>query len=528
MSYISDLFRKILDSRDFVPRWVCGNWSEIHGWIYIVSSLSIWAAYFTIPVLLIFFINKRKGFLFKPVLVWFILFIFFCGTTHLVDTIIFWIPIYRINAILLFFTAIVSWATIFVLYKYLPIAMDYKSPEQLKLIIDLQTNELTLAYQKLAESEKQFKVLVNNNPDVITRIGKDLKYKFINDTIFNLRNIKPEDIIGKSMMELTDDNNDNNNNIQLFVDNVRATLNTGVSHHFEFSTHTTSYQKGYFWLNVIPLFNEHTGSVDDVLTVTKDITQQKLNEIVLNQNIINLKMLAEKLENKRKILEDFTYIVSHNLRSPVANLSSLLQLIEQETDSEAREMWIQKVIEAFEKLSSTVTDLTSVVQIRQNTGIAKQVLRFEDILKNHLTGIETQIAEANAEILYHFSKVETIEYSKIYLESIILNLLTNAIKYRSTQRKPKIIFTSSIDKDGVVTLTCEDNGLGIDLKKHGNKIFGLNKTFHDHPDSKGIGLFITKNQIETMGGSIFVDSEVDKGTKFIISFNNYDIVWKEK
>jgi signal transduction histidine kinase len=105
----------------------------------------------------------------------------------------------------------------------------------------------------------------------------------------------------------------------------------------------------------------------------------------------------------------------------------------------------------------------------------------------------------------------------MYLESIIQNLLSNALKYSSPVRSPKIHFQTHIINDEIV-LTVSDNGLGIDLKEHGKDIFGFNKVFHKHPDAKGVGLFLTKAQVEGMGGTIAVESTVDVGTKFKIIF----------
>jgi sensor histidine kinase regulating citrate/malate metabolism len=101
----------------------------------------------------------------------------------------------------------------------------------------------------------------------------------------------------------------------------------------------------------------------------------------------------------------------------------------------------------------------------------------------------------------------------------MLNLLTNALKYASPNRIPEIYFETNISETGLITLVCTDNGQGIDMIKHGNKLFSLHKTFHNHPDARGVGLFITRNQIESLGGSIHAISEVDKGTTFIIHFN---------
>ena len=107
--------------------------------------------------------------------------------------------------------------------------------------------------------------------------------------------------------------------------------------------------------------------------------------------------------------------------------------------------------------------------------------------------------------------------NKAYLESIILNLLTNAIKYRDHSRKLKISISTK-EKEDLTILTCEDNGIGIDIERNKDKIFGLYQRFHNYPDSKGLGLYLVKSQVETMGGTINVQSEVNKGTKFTLTF----------
>ena len=516
---MKDFLINFFDHQDFMPRWVCGHWTELHGWLYILSNIAVWAAYFTIPLILIYVINKRQGFVFRKVFIWFILFIFLCGTTHLVDAIIFWFPIYRVNALILFTTAVVSWVTVYILYKYLPEVLEYKSPEELQKIIDNQAKELLITNKHLAESEKQFRALVNHNPDIITRINKNRTYTFINESLNRIRGVDVNQIIGKSIYELRDPKDTVNN--EIFIKALDSVFETKKSLSYEFTSHTLTSSKCFFSINLIPLQNNENDEIEDILTVTKDITVQKMNELSLQEHVANLQLLAEKLENKRRILEDFTYIVSHNLRSPVANLAALINLIQEDNQGDMRDILLQKLFIAFEKLSTTVYDLTTVVQIRNEIQIEKELLFFNKMLENQIINLETQIKEADAEIEYDFSDCESIAYPRIYLESIFLNMLTNALKYRSEERKTKIIFKSFIDFNGVISFTCEDNGLGIDMQKHGYKLFGLNKTFHNHPDAKGFGLFITKNQIESLGGSISAHSEVNHGTIFTIIFNKF-------
>lgn len=143
MEQIVDFFRRLLESEQFMPRWVCGKWTPFHGWLYIVSDLIIFLAYMAIPVAMIYFVRKRWGDLpFKGVFWLYIAFIAMCGTTHFVDAVIFWIPLYRLNAIVLSVTAIVSIMTVVAMVNVIPKALVYKSPKQLQEAVDLKTAEL--------------------------------------------------------------------------------------------------------------------------------------------------------------------------------------------------------------------------------------------------------------------------------------------------------------------------------------------------------------------------------------------------
>lgn len=229
------------------------------------------------------------------------------------------------------------------------------------------------------------------------------------------------------------------------------------------------------------------------------------------------KFLNDYLINKTKQLEDFAYITSHNLRSPVSNLTSLLNFYKAEKTKEGKELLFNKFEQTVDKLRDTLNNLMEVLIIQQGANIVKTSVNFFSIYNKVISDLEFYINECEADIIADFSEAPVIEYSKIYLESIIQNLLSNALKYSSPDRKPIIFINTSII-DGKIRLTVKDNGLGIDLKMYGSKMFGLNQIFHKHPDAKGIGLFITKAQVDSMGGQIFVESEVDKGTTFTIIF----------
>jgi signal transduction histidine kinase len=134
--------------------------------------------------------------------------------------------------------------------------------------------------------------------------------------------------------------------------------------------------------------------------------------------------------------------------------------------------------------------------------------------------ISNTIKESSALIHTNFSAAPAVRFSSTYMESIFLNLITNAIKYARKDRKP-ILFIYSMETEDAIQLVFEDNGLGFNLNKVQHRLFGLYQKFHNHPDSKGIGLYLVHSQITALGGSIEVESEENEGTKFIISFPNH-------
>ena len=144
---------------------------------------------------------------------------------------------------------------------------------------------------------------------------------------------------------------------------------------------------------------------------------------------------------------------------------------------------------------------------------------IKEIFENVFSQLNFQIELYRPIIKLDFEKVSIININKAFLESILLNLLTNSIKYKSENRKLKITITTD-QIDDTVVLTFKDNGIGIDLERNRDKIFGLYQRFHNYPDSKGLGLYLVKSQVETMDGTIDIESEVNQGTTFTLTFKN--------
>lgn len=225
---------------------------------------------------------------------------------------------------------------------------------------------------------------------------------------------------------------------------------------------------------------------------------------------------ALDLENRISQYEDFNRIVAHNLRGPAGSIRMILNMIGDSADDEEKDEFLQMLNQSSESLNETLNELMRVLEVRNSKNIAYDTCDLNEMVKVTDAMLKGQMMEKKARITTDFG-VTSMQFPKMYLESIFYNMVSNSLKYSKPDVPPVINITSAL-VNGHVTLTFEDNGLGIDLIKHGNDMFKLNSVFHAGHDSKGIGLFMTKTQIETFGGKISVESAPNIGTKFTIVF----------
>ncbi|MEN1785776.1 MAG: ATP-binding protein, partial [Bacteroidota bacterium] len=268
-----------------------------------------------------------------------------------------------------------------------------------------------------------------------------------------------------------------------------------------------------FLTSKIPLLNID-GSAKGLIGLSMDISDlvQKENEL---GDLINV--TAE--QNKKLI--NFAHIVSHNLRSHTANLSMLLDFLTKEEEESEKGRIMTMLTKASDNLMDTLENLNEVVDINTNVNVEKKSLNLNDQIKRVQENLAAFLQQHKAKINSTIASDVYVSAVPAYLESIILNLLTNAVKYRHKDRRPAINLTAK-KQNGYLIFSVSDNGLGIDMQKYGSKLFGMYKTFHKNTDARGIGLYLTKNQIEAMGGSIMACSEVGQGSTFSIYFKDED------
>ncbi|MEP2023136.1 MAG: PAS domain S-box protein [Reichenbachiella sp.] len=245
--------------------------------------------------------------------------------------------------------------------------------------------------------------------------------------------------------------------------------------------------------------------------ILRDVTakNQKQKEM---ENLLNM------TSDQNKRLQNFAHIVSHNIRSHSANLTSLVSFMEMTQDKKEKEKMFQMLKSSTGQLEETIMNLNEIITVNQNLNKPIEKRNLLEEVEKTLQVLNGEVLESGVEIKVKVPEQLELQIIPAYLDSILLNLISNALKYRREEAKSEINIRAK-KTDGAVEIQISDNGLGIDMSTHGDKIFGMYKTFHHNEDARGFGLYITKNQIEAMKGRIEVESEVNKGTTFIIYFH---------
>ena len=251
----------------------------------------------------------------------------------------------------------------------------------------------------------------------------------------------------------------------------------------------------------------------------QNVTAAKLAENEREKLEAERKKIVSNLIQRTNDLEQFTYIVSHDLRAPVANIIGLAEALNNETlEENIKTKVAQAIAGSVSKLDATIRDLNHILKVKNDVHELKEPVELSLIVVDFIADSNLLILKNDFNIKTNFSAISELLTVKSYIRSIFYNLISNSIKYRRPDINP-VIEIKSDKTDNKIILSFKDNGLGIDLNKRGNQVFGLYKRFHDHIEGKGMGLFMVKTQVEIMGGSISIKSEVNKGTEFIIEFN---------
>ncbi len=373
---------------------------------------------------------------------------------------------------------------------------------------------------KQKEEEQRLKLLetvITQTKDTViitetSNTEKELpKIVFVNPAFSKMTGYKSKEVIGKNATILMN---------KFSVRNDIKKLAEVIKKKEEFTFEALNKRKNgeQYWVNLtmIPITNKDNQH-SHWISIQRDISVEKEREKEREH-------LISELTQNNKDLKQFSYITSHNLRAPLSNLTGLLNLVE---DIPIENQELKEIISGFSKsthqLNETINDLVNVIIIKDSPSIQKEGIVIKDVFENVFNQLSFLIGVKKPIIKMDLNKDQIVYLNKSYIESILLNLMSNSLRYCDPIRQLKIsIASKKIGNETIITF--KDNGIGIDLERNKDKVFGLYQRFHDYPDSKGLGLYLVKSQVESMGGTISIDSTVGVGTTFTIIFkNNKDV-----
>lgn len=496
MGQVIEFFQKLFWVESWPPRWYCGQWSDFHGWLYILSDLAIWAAYFAIPLLLIKFLARKKNVPLPTVFVLFGAFILLCGMTHLMDAVIFWWPAYRLSALIRFFTAVISWATVVALFKYLPIALSLRTSAELE-------EELV----KRKESEQKFKNLLEATPDALVIVNSKGVIELVNRQCENVFGYTKDELLGKPVeilipMDFRANHEGHRNG---FFANPKT---RPMGSNLELKGLRKNGDEFPVEISLSPLTTEGNMLVSAAI---RDVTERKNAER-------KLKETYSQLEYKNKELEQFVYVASHDLQEPVRTINSFIGLFKMEygdnLPKEAKD-YLGFIDGAGERAQQLIVDLLDYSRLAQNKNLEQvDIAAIIEEVKNDLT---VKIAEKNATI--NVGKMPIIVGFETGLRLLFQNLISNAIKFTNEDASP-VIDISAQKVNGAWQFSVKDNGIGFS-DEFKEKIFVIFQRLHAKSkyQGTGIGLAHCKKIVELHNGRIWAKSEPGKGSTFYFTIS---------
>ena len=358
---------------------------------------------------------------------------------------------------------------------------------------------------EVQDAEFDFDVFFDLSPYVLCIAGLDGYFRRVNPTLQKLLGYTESELKEKPIIHFL--HSDDRETTEI----TRKNLKSGTPLN-NFENRYLSKKGEIIWLSWTSKFILEKQLVYGMAT---HINPRKEMEAKRNELIKELSKTNEKLKQ-------LTMTTSHDLRSPVNNILAVLDILENMkiNDKDVLEL-IDLLHQSTLGLKKRLDDFLTSLKKDDLLHVKTKALSFNKILNESTEAIKSLIKKSNSKIISDFTEVPSVKFNKYYLESIFLNLISNAIKYTRPDTNPLINIRSYL-KNGVTILSVKDHGMGFDMEKVEERIFGFNQKFHDHEESQGIGLYLVYNHVTSLGGKIEVKSEPDKGTEFLISFKTFE------
>lgn len=505
MEQIFEFFNELLGTENWPARWVCGRWTPFHGWMYIVSDILIWAAYFTIPVILIKFIRQKKDIPLTGVFLLFGGFILMCGLTHLLDALMFYWPAYRLSSLLRMATAIISWFTVFALFKVMPQAMKLKTSNE----FEVELEERKKVESELRLSESRFKALLDSAPEAILVLNKSMEINSVNRSfseLFNTSLINPTEVKLISLFE--------NEQSGVIIDQIKNSVEGKTT-----------------IINKVRVNNQLKNNQFVEIRVSKIGKDDSMNYMLLIRDISaqmehedNLKLGKERAEQNAQLKQEFLANMSHEIRTPMNSIIGFSRMIlTRDIDDELKEI-AEIIYESTEDLLVIVNDILDFSKMESG----KMKLEPKNfLLREKLNRIQKMFRLKAEEKGLDFSlKVnnvvpEALFGDEVRFGQVLNNLVSNAIKFTNTGSVNITVDALSVnEKNCTLEIKVIDTGSGIPDKKL-NDVFESFVQVEGRLDrtqgGTGLGLAIVKKITKLLGGEIKIESKMGAGTTFTIS-----------
>lgn len=363
--------------------------------------------------------------------------------------------------------------------------------------------------QEALKAKNLLQSTLDNIPEMIFSADSSLKMLYVSPQCRELTGYTEEEFTGQTELWF---NIIHPEDQEYLRQHILPALKRGERQHYELRIITKDGQCRWLMFRVSPRKDENgfvyhiDGSGSDMTSYKE--AQQKRDE------------LTDQLLRQNQNLQQFAYIVSHNLRAPIANILGLTTIYNKhKPDSPMNPRVIENLFKSAKLLDATIRDLNDLLTIRSELSNVREQIKFEDEFKEIYDSLPSEWLGERTRIDHDFDEAPVVTGVRSYVHSIMHNLITNALKYRSPDRNLHLrLKTFTIPN--YICLSVSDNGLGIDLGKEKEKIFGLYKRFHSHGEGRGLGLHLVKTQTELLGGKVEVESQVNVGTTFNIYFRH--------
>ncbi|MCG5051734.1 MAG: PAS domain S-box protein [Myxococcales bacterium] len=523
-----DFFKNLFDTSDFPARWHCGRWTTGHGWLHISSDVAIWGAYTAIPLVIAYFVRRRRDTPFPRVFWLFALFIFACGASHLMEAIIFWQPMYRAAGVVKLLTAAASWATVLVLIDVAPQALRLPGLDKLNQQLRKEIEERNQAEREAREAAARLRAIVEEAMDGIITLDERGRIESMNPAVRRLFGYGPEELLGQQIQRLMPETQ-----LTKPARHTPAPVDVHEDKVFSLEREVRGRRKdgSEFPLEV---------SVSEVRLegrrifsgILRDASERKRAEAEREALLESERTARAEAERANRTKDQFLQVISHELRNPLSAIIGYTQLLQ---EGRVKPEGMPKALAALRRNAKVQVQL--IEDLLDMSRITSGKLRLDIQTVNPASVIEAAI-----DTVVHAAEAKRIRLHKELgsgavavlgdfdrLQQVVWNLLSNAVKFTPEAGEVRVKLTQDTTH---VRIQVSDTGEGIkpEFLPYVFERFRQAEagTTRRH-GGLGLGLAIAKHIVELHGGSVSVVSAgVNQGTTFTVTLPLRQALQNEK